>query len=384
MEIPVIAGDQEAHMIHDGYVSADSHVVEPGDLWVTRMDKGFRDNAPRVEPRPDGDYYIIKGIDDFPVALEGASMEDKIQGEIKKGSGHRQADTRPGAWDPIARRADMELDNLRAEIVYPGAFGLQFWYAPDSEYRLACMQVYNDWLSEFCSAMPDRLLGAGLLPMGGPIEWTIREAERAAKRGLRTFLIPSKNEERPYVSREYDPLWEALQEIGLPVGTHAGTGTKENLRAKFKRMGMGPGVVDSKIVMPLQAMVDLIWAGVPQRYPKLRFVIVEGGVGWMASVLRFMDHWWTDHHRWMEPKLDEPPSFYFKRQFWGTFEDDRAGLLTRELIGVDRLMWGSDYPHTEGTFPHSREQIAKDFVGIPEKEIRMMVAENAAQLYGVS
>jgi predicted TIM-barrel fold metal-dependent hydrolase len=149
-------------------------------------------------------------------------------------------------------------------------------------------------------------------------------------------------------------------------------------------MGMGPGVVDSKIVMPLQAMVDLIWAGVPQRYPKLRFVIVEGGVGWMASVLRFMDHWWTDHHRWMEPKLDEPPSFYFKRQFWGTFEDDRAGLLTRELIGVDRLMWGSDYPHTEGTFPHSREQIAKDFVGIPEKEIRMMVAENAAQLYGVS
>jgi uncharacterized protein YecE (DUF72 family) len=104
----------------------------------------------------------------------------------------------------------------------------------------------------------------------------------------------------------------------------------------------------------------------------------------VASVLRFMDHWWTDHHRGMEPKLDEPPSFYFKRQFWGTFEDDRAGLLTRELIGVDRLMWGSDYPHTEGTFPHSREQIAKGFVGIPEKEIRTMVAENAVQLYGVN
>jgi predicted TIM-barrel fold metal-dependent hydrolase len=182
-------------MIHDGYMSADSHVVEPGDLWVTRMDRRFRDTAPRVEARSDGDYYVIKGIDDFPVALEGASMEDKIQGEIKKGSGHRQADTRPGAWDPIARRADMDLDNLRAEIVYPGAFGLQLWYARDPEYRLACMQVYNDWLSEFCSAMPDRLVGAGLLPMGRPIEWTIREAERAAKRGLRTFLIPSKNEE---------------------------------------------------------------------------------------------------------------------------------------------------------------------------------------------
>jgi hypothetical protein len=84
MEVPVIAEDHEAQMIHDGYVSADSHVVEPGELWVTRMDKRFRDNAPRVEPRPDGNYYIIKGIDDFPVALEGASMEDKIQGEINR------------------------------------------------------------------------------------------------------------------------------------------------------------------------------------------------------------------------------------------------------------------------------------------------------------
>ncbi len=97
-----------------------------------------------------------------------------------------------------------------------------------------------------------------------------------------------------------------------------------------------------------------------------------------------MDHWWEDHRRWMQPKLDEAPSAYFNRQFWATFEDDRAGLLTRELLNVDHLMWGSDYPHTEGTFPRSREQVAKDFKGIPEAEVRKMVAQNAAQLYGVS
>jgi predicted TIM-barrel fold metal-dependent hydrolase len=96
-----------------------------------------------------------------------------------------------------------------------------------------------------------------------------------------------------------------------------------------------------------------------------------------------MDHRWADHRHWMEPKVDEPPSFYFKRQFWATFEDDRAGVLTRELIGVERLMWGSDYPHTERTFPHSREQIAKDFAGIPEAEVSQMVAGNAARLYGL-
>jgi predicted TIM-barrel fold metal-dependent hydrolase len=101
-------------------------------------------------------------------------------------------------------------------------------------------------------------------------------------------------------------------------------------------------------------------------------------------VLRTMDHWWEDHRHWMEPKVDEAPSFYFKRQFWATFEDDRAGVLTRELIGVDRLMWGSDYPHTEGTFPRSREQVARDFTGIPEAEVYQMVAGNAARLYGLS
>ncbi|MGH7965879.1 MAG: amidohydrolase family protein [Candidatus Binatia bacterium] len=97
-----------------------------------------------------------------------------------------------------------------------------------------------------------------------------------------------------------------------------------------------------------------------------------------------MDHWWEDHRHWMEPKVDEMPSFYFRRQFWATFEDDRAGVLTRELIGVDRLMWGSDYPHTEGTFPHSREQVAKDFAGIPEADVYQMVAGNAARLYRLS
>lgn len=122
----------------------------------------------------------------------------------------------------------------------------------------------------------------------------------------------------------------------------------------------------------------------PHRHPKLRFVIAEGGIGWIASLLRFMDHWWNDHHHWMKPQLDESPSTYFHRQFWATFEDDRPGLLTRELLGVDRLMWGSDYPHTEGIFPRSREQIEEDFKGVPQAEARAMVADNAAHLYGVN
>jgi predicted TIM-barrel fold metal-dependent hydrolase len=188
--------------------------------------------------------------------------------------------------------------------------------------------------------------------------------------------------ERPYGrSHEYEPLWAALQDLGLPVAIHAGTGV--DLMKSFMELGPGSFVVENKIAVSIRAVADVIWSGVLQRYPKLRCVFVEGGIGWIASLLRFMDHWWADHHRWMEPRLDEQPSVYFHRQFWATFEDDRPGLLTRELLNVDHLMWGADYPHTEGTWPKSREQIAADFAGVPAAEVWKMVADNATRLYGL-
>ncbi|MCY4386820.1 MAG: amidohydrolase family protein [Desulfurellaceae bacterium] len=367
-----------------GYISADGHVVEPADLWTTRMDKRFRDRAPRVESRPEADYYIIEGLTEFPVGLEGVTIEEKIQGQVTTPKGRRHAETRPGAWDPQPRLVDQERDHLRAEVIYPGGFGLQFFHVQDAEYQREIIRVYNDWISEFCSAAPDRLLGSALLPMRGPVEWAVEEAERiAGMKGIRTILIPAEVE-RSYAHSDYNPMWDALQDIGLPVSTHSGTGTGEAIFAKIERLGTGLGVTDNKVLQPMRAMADLIWGAVPQRYPQLRFVVVEGGIGWVASLLGFMDHWWNDHRHWMEPQLDEAPSTYFKRQFWATFEDDRAGILTRELVGVDRLMWGSDYPHTEGTFPYSQEQIMRDFMGVPEAEVYQMVTGNAAQLYGLA
>jgi hypothetical protein len=113
--------------ITSGYVSADGHVVEPADLWVTRMDKRFRDRAPRLDSRPEGNYYLIDGLPPIPLGLEGAMVEDKIKGEIKSIMGHRHGDTRPGAWDPQPRLVDQEMDHVRAEVIYPGIFGLHFF-----------------------------------------------------------------------------------------------------------------------------------------------------------------------------------------------------------------------------------------------------------------
>ena len=126
----------------------------------------------------------------------------------------------------------------------------------------------------------------------------------------------------------------------------------------------------------------VIWGGAPVRFPKMRWSIVEGGIGWIAAALELMDHWWTDHQGWMKPRLEQRPSEYFRQNFFATFEDDRAGVLTRELIGVDTLMWGADYPHTEGVWPFSKKSIASNFSGCPEDEIHRIVCTNAAKLYG--
>jgi predicted TIM-barrel fold metal-dependent hydrolase len=198
---------------------------------------------------------------------------------------------------------------------------------------------------------------------------------------MRGLMIPAVKRNPSYHEPVYDPLWAALQELRLPVGVHSGA--DDEPLAIDRDIPLHATVCDNKMFMMQRSLALLITSAVPQRYPKLRFVIVEGGIGWIASQLRFMDHWWEDHHCWMQPKLEEPPTFYFKRQFWATFEDDRPGILTRHLLGIDRLMWGSDYPHTEGTFPFSIERIRQDFADVPEDETRLMVRGNAASLFGV-
>ena len=167
----------------------------------------------------------------------------------------------------------------------------------------------------------------------------------------------------------------------MPLAVHSGA---QDAPLGFDRdVPQFVSAIELKMFMMQRSLTLLIASAVPQRFRKLRFVIVEGGIGWIASQLRFMDHWWEDHHRWLEPKLDELPSACFKRQFWATFEDDRPGVLTRHLVGTDRLMWGSDYPHTEGTFPFSMQRISQDFIDVPESETRMIVRDNAARLYGL-
>ncbi len=367
------------------FISADGHVMEPPDLWVTRMDKRFRDRAPHVESREDADYLCIDGVEPTAATdLIGTMANEKAEGKpILSRNHNRYANVRPGALDPLLRLKDQDLDNLSAEVVYPND-AMFVYAAPDLEYRRECLRAYNTWLSEYCAAAPDRILGAGMLPWGEPVQWAIEEAERCAKLGLKSVLLPADMPRIPYGDPRNAPLWAALQDLGLPVAFHnAATERFDPQEFLPTAGGTMMATVHLKIAGQLRTFASLISSGVAASYPKLRFVIVEGGIGWIAAVTRLMDHWWEDHHHWLEPKLEEKPSFYARRQFYHTFEDDKAGLMHLPMLNADGLMWGSDYPHTEGTFPHSREQIAKDFADLSADLKRRIVRDNAARLYGI-
>ena len=364
-------------------ISADSHVVEPADLWVTRLEPQFRQRAPRIESLPDGDYQITEGVSRRRVSgAEGGMAIVKMAGEAITDRMYRYDEQRPGAGDPMARLADQDLDGIEAEVVYPG--WLSTFAMPDVDLRVACMRVYNDWIAEFCAVAPHRLVGAAQLPLvEDRLDLAIAEAQRAEKLGLGAVMLPH-GPGVTYDHAEYNPLWEALQDLGIPITIHITTGTITASSHAYPSGTAGHTINITKSKTGISAAaIELLWGGVPARYPGLRFVMTEGGIGWIAFVLRFMDHWWEDHHRRLSPKLDEPPSFYFHRQFWATFEDDRPGILTLPMLNVDHLMWSNDYPHTEGTWPNSARQIDKDMGGLPEPVRRKLVHDNAAALYGL-
>lgn len=363
-------------------LSADGHLLEPRDLWQKRMDAKWRDDAPRVAPYKDrGDHFWIKGLPKpRPLAFEGPMADLKARGEeITKTIGYSWDDCRRGAWDPDARILDQDLDGVSGEVIYP-TLGLFLGNADDAEYAFAAIRAYNDALLEFCAAHPTRLKGMAMLPTKGPVDWAVQEIERCLAAGAAGFMLPSFSPERQYNLGDWDPVWARLEEAGKVATFHLGGDTSE-VYGRSHGPGAG-GIVCAVKQFMNETLQQVIWGGAPMRFPHMRWSMCEGGTGWIACAIGYMDHWWQDHQGWIQPRLEQPPSFYFRRNFIGTFEDDLAGLLTRHLIGVENLHWGADYPHTEGVWPFSRKFIARQFKDLPAAETRMIVHDNIARTFG--
>jgi predicted TIM-barrel fold metal-dependent hydrolase len=359
-------------------VSADSHVVEPGDLWTTRMERRWGERIPRVvvghEGRQ-GAFFVCEDVPPFGIAaFSGADIPpEELPAHFTAGYER----VRPGGWDPVARLRDQERDGVVAEVLYP-SLALQLFRIRDPAFQAATFRAYNDWLAEFCANASERLAGIALVPLH-EVTAGVTELERCARLGLRGALVwSSAPDERPYSDPVYEPFWSAAAEAGLPLSLHLGTGAVP--------LAGTAGVLAVAYMFTHHAaqrsLAQMIFGGVLERHPRLRIVSVENDVGWIPHYLERLDHA-GEKFRAFHGALRLRPSEYFRRQVAATFQEDRVGVRLRDAIGVESLLWASDYPHTDSTWPRSREVVARDLGDVPPAELRRIVQQNTAALYGL-
>jgi predicted TIM-barrel fold metal-dependent hydrolase len=360
-------------------LSADSHVIEPADVWTARIHKRFLDRAPRVIKNfggREGDFFAAEGLRPFPVAGFAVAGVDPKDFAEKMAGGY--PGVRPSAWDPDLRLKDQERDGVFAEVLYP-SLGMRLFQLEDGALRAASFRAYNDWLAAYCSHSPKRLAGVAMVALDN-IDEGVEELKRAAKNSLSGAMIwGGAPRAHPYGSPEYDRFWAAAQDHSMPISLHILTearGSEGDLSSIMKGYPALHHSVEKSIA-------ELIFSGVLERFPKLKLVSVENDIGWIPHFIQRMDHSY-EKYRYLEAKtIPNPPSFYFHRQVHATFQDDRVGVLLRDIAGVGNLMWASDFPHSDSTWPNSREVIARDFAGVPDDERRKMIADNVAALYGI-
>ena len=355
------------------FISADSHVDED-DLFRQRVPEQYRHRLPHRETINGGVYSIVEG--------RKPRRSDIAESRISEDDVNRQFRQDPtGGRDIPHRLGDQERDNVGAEVIYCNSL-LGLMASPDINFQLATARAYNDWVYDLFGSRSDRFAPAAILPTLD-VPKAVDEVYRLAKKGFRVVSAPIGIKEQPYNLPVYEPLWSALEETGLIFSLHFVTGTEDHLPENAGEESNGGFLTYMITAMAegIRPTTLLLSSGVPMRHPDLHFVIVECGAGWLAWTLYALDEQYERKHMWIEPKLDFKPSEYFKRQGHATFGDDPVALTTLDYIGDEALLWGSDYPHDEGTFPHSQEVIDRIFTGYPEETKRKIVYENASRLY---
>jgi predicted TIM-barrel fold metal-dependent hydrolase len=356
-------------------VSGDSHVNEPPDLWQSRVPARFRERAPRMEAFAEGDAWVLEGVDDpinFGMNACAGMEPGKVRGWL------RWSEIRQGGYIARARITEMDRDDVDAEVIYPTPrLSHSIFANQDVEFHEALVRAYNDWLAEYCAYAPDRLLGVAMIPNRG-VAAAVAEVERcAALPGIRGFMVGCYPNGTLAISPEDDAVWEAVQATGLPLSIHVG------LVNAMPRAHTAKIIGDVRFYDAPQRMVELIFTGVFDRFPALKTVMAEVDCGWIPYFKEQVDNRYMRLERSERTPLDGLPSDYVSRHFHFTYITDAFAIRNRDLIGVERMLWSSDYPHVGADWPNSWRTIQASFLGVPAAERDLVLAGNAVRLYGL-
>jgi predicted TIM-barrel fold metal-dependent hydrolase len=331
------------------------------------------------------DTHAGAAIDTYGEYLEPAYREDFAawRGAYKNPHKKHIGSKKTKNWDSAERLADLSSDGVVGEVLFPNTV--------TPFYAKAFHIAHNRWLADFCREAPERRAGIGLIHLND-LDDAIEDVKWIAENGLRGGVLlplPSPTEHwlKPLNHPDYDRLWAVIQDCDLVMNQHSGQGSPSYCEAQ----GSTPLWALEMMFFVQRGFTHLIMGGVFERFPKLRYILTESGCSWAAGLMRQMD---AMYHGWKagaigeidaakDPATKELPSFYAKRNCWyGASFPGPHEIEGRHVVGLDKILWGNDYPHYEGSYPYSRENMRLAFSKVPEREVRMMLGENAAKLYG--
>jgi predicted TIM-barrel fold metal-dependent hydrolase len=367
-------------------ISSDTHAGPPSEAYRAYIDPAYREAFDR-------DLETALAL--RSLILESASEEQakfREEWEAETGDGGARA-----SHDPAIRNAELDKEGIAGEVIFPDAdvlgggasapfsAGLQSSGELDGDLVMVGARAHNRWLAELCSDSPERRCGVATIPILHDVDSAVAEMRRVADAGLRAMLIPTLWGARPaYHDPVYEPVWAAAEDLGLTVAIHSGGASKDILPGP----GMVPIYATEAWWWAARPLWVLVWSGVFDRHPGLKIAVTEDGAWWLPDIVERMDEKWLGGHNtrkfgnlFREAIQRKPSEYLGTNVFLGASTPTRHEISTRSRVGVRTLLWGNDFPHPEGTWPHTRQSIRDMFHDVPSEETAQMLGLTAAEVY---
>ncbi|HEX9682680.1 MAG TPA: amidohydrolase family protein [Acidimicrobiales bacterium] len=395
-------------------ISVDDHVVEPPHVWQTWLPEKYREQGPRVERKKWGDFVHRPGakyeMNEDPDGLWGDAWyyEDRLvyvhkrfvaipleatpDGDVARFDRTKMQMTavtydemRPGCYDRDARIADFELNWVDGSLpfpTFPRFCGQTFYEGDDLDLGLACVRAYNDWMvEEWCEPSGGMNIPLGIMPLWD-VELAAAEIQRNADRGVRAFCfseLPTRLGLPSIHSGEWDPVFSVCNDTGVTLCMHIGSSSSNPAASPDSPEGVGGTLAFNNA---MASMADWLYSGKLIAYPELKLAYSEGQIGWIPYALERADTVWDHHDAWMNSKarIPDPPSTYYYGRIFGCFTADHHGLASLEEVGVDNICFETDYPHTDTSWPNSREYVEKIMAGLDDEVVYKILRGNAIRM----
>jgi predicted TIM-barrel fold metal-dependent hydrolase len=360
--------------------SVDDHIVEPRDVWSKRVPARYRDVAPHVVEEDGNEYWIVEGVRHPTLGLNAVAGKPVEQWDLEP---TRFSDMIPGCYDPHERAKDMAREGIVASINFPSLprfGGALFPGFQDKELAAVCVRAWNDFMfEEWCAAAPQLFVPMAIVALWDA-ELAVAEIERNLDRGLRAVALPEETSVLglpSYYTEYWDPIWALCQEADIPVCMHIGSSGWKPYRPPESTGGLQ---IALGFVPTITHALGMMYSPVPRKFPDIKLVYSEGGIGWVPAALERADAKYR-HTRYWSGDDDLLPSEVCARNMWFCVIDEPFGIRVRHDIGVDRILWECDYPHASCIWPNTQEIARALFENVPLDETEMMTFRTAEMLF---